>query len=198
MKISGLENKSYSVVYRIMHWAIALTFLLLLATIFLRLTWLNKYNVAEIIQNYLSETDQFLSEDQLIVLAKKIREPMWNWHIYLGYVLLGLFSIRFVLPAFGQMQFQNPLRKNLTTKSKIQRWAYLILYGCVVVSLITGLIIEWGPKTLKKSMESIHEWGIYYLVAFILVHLGGVLYAEFSGHQGLISKIVSGSSEGEG
>lgn len=197
MKISGLDDKSYSVVYRIIHWSIAFAFLLLLATIFLRLTWLNKFNVADIIQNYLSETDQSLSEDQLIVLAKRIREPMWKWHVYLGYVLLGLFSIRFVLPAFGQMKFQNPLRKNLTTKSKIQRWAYLIFYGCVVVSLVTGLIIEWGPKTLKKPMESIHEWGIYYLVAFIAIHLGGVLFAEFTSHPGIISKIVSGSKKEE-
>lgn len=29
-----------------MHWAIAVTFLLLLITIFLRLTWMNKFNMA--------------------------------------------------------------------------------------------------------------------------------------------------------
>jgi len=39
---------------------------------------MNKYNVATIIDNYLIGTDQVLSQDQLIVLAKKIREPMWN------------------------------------------------------------------------------------------------------------------------
>ena len=57
-----MENKNYSKVYRIIHWAIAISFILLLITIFLRLTWMNKHNVAEIIGNYLSESDQFLTK----------------------------------------------------------------------------------------------------------------------------------------
>ncbi|MCX7549561.1 cytochrome b/b6 domain-containing protein [Xanthomarina sp. F2636L] len=187
-----MENATYSKVYRIIHWAIAVSFLLLLITIFLRLTWMNKYHVAAIIQDYLSSTGQNLSEDQLITLAKKIRQPMWDWHIYMGYVLVGLFSIRFILPAFGQMKFQNPLGKNLTTKMKFQKWTYIIFYLCVIVSLVTGLIIELGPKELKKPMEEIHVLGIYYLIAFIAIHLAGVLIAEFTEQKGIISRIVSG------
>jgi cytochrome b561 len=73
-----------------MHWAIALCVFILLLTIFLRLTWMNKENVADIIQNYLAATGTTLSRDELIVLAKQIRKPMWDWHIYAGYVLTGL------------------------------------------------------------------------------------------------------------
>lgn len=197
MTKSVVEEAKYSLVYRTIHWAIAIAFLLLLATIFLRLTWMNKYNVANIIQEYLGETGQTLSQEQLIVLAKRIREPMWNWHVYLGYVLLGLFSIRFALPAFGHMKFQNPLRSDLTTKAKLQRWVYLVFYACVVVSLVTGLIIEWGPGSLKKPMESIHELGIYYLIAFIVIHLAGVLMAELTDQKGIISRIVSGPKDGQ-
>src|SRR5690554_3876162 len=116
-----MEMTKYSKTYRIMHWAIAITFVLLLITIFLRLTWMNKYNVAAIIQNYLIDTGQVLTEDQLIVLAKKIRQPMWDWHIYFGYLLTGLFSLRLMLPFFGKMKLQNPLVKNLSMKEKFQR-----------------------------------------------------------------------------
>src|SRR3546814_7015300 len=91
MKI--MEQTKYSKVYRIVHWAIAISFLLLLITIFLRLTWMNKFNMAAIIQDYLVGTGQTLSEEQIIALAKKIRQPMWDWHVYIGYVLVGLFSI---------------------------------------------------------------------------------------------------------
>ena len=191
-----MEEKKYSKIYRIVHWAIAVSFLLLLITIFLRLTWMNKNNVAAIIQDYLSGTGQVLSQDQLIVLAKKIRQPMWNWHIYLGYVLTGLFSLRFMLPLFGQMKFQNPLGKNLSLKDKFQKWTYIIFYICVIISLATGLIIEFGPKELKKSMEEIHVLGIYYLIGFIALHLAGVFIAEFSDQKGIISKIVSGAYSG--
>lgn len=188
-----MENKKYSKVYRIIHWAIAVSFLLLLITIFLRLTWMNKYNVAAIIQDYLSGTDQVLSQDQLIVLAKKIRQPMWDWHIYMGCVLTGLFSLRFLLPLLGYMKFQNPFVKNLSLKEKFQKWTYIIFYFCVAISLVTGLIIEYGPKELKASMEEIHVLGIYYLVGFIVIHLAGVLIAEFTNQKGIISRIVSGS-----
>lgn len=187
-----MEKTNYSKIYRILHWAIAISFILLLITIFLRLTWMNKFNVAEIIKDYLSTTNQVLTEDQLIDLAKKIRKPMWNWHIYIGYALVGLFSIRFLLPAFGEMKFQNPLSKELTTKMKFQKWTYIVFYICVVISLVTGLIIELGPKEFKKPMESIHVLSIYYLLAFIIIHIGGVLIAEFTDQKGIISRIVSG------
>lgn len=190
-----MENRTYSTAYRIVHWAIAISMILLLLTIFLRLTWMNKNHVADIIQNYLSTTDQTLSRDQAIILAKQIRKPMWDWHIYIGYVLVGLYSIRLVLPFFGQMQFSNPLKKELTIKAKFQYWVYIVFYVCVAVSLITGLIIEFGSKDLKKPMEEIHVLSIYYLLAFIFLHLGGVILAELTTEQGIISKIVSGTSK---
>lgn len=190
-----MKQTDYSKIYRLMHWLIAISFMLLLITIFLRLTWLNKYNVAAIIQDYLNGTDQTLTQDQLIILAKKIRKPMWDWHIYLGYVLTGLLSLRFMLPLFGKMKFQNPFSKGLTFKEKFQKWTYLIFYLCVLISLFTGLIIEFGSKDLKKPMEEIHELGIYYLIGFIVIHFAGVFLAEFSDQKGIISRIVSGSKK---
>ncbi|OBX21628.1 MULTISPECIES: cytochrome b/b6 domain-containing protein [Bizionia] len=188
-----MKKTEYSKIYRIIHWAIAVSFLLLLITIFLRLTWMNKYNVAAIIQDYLSSNGQPLSQDQLLTLAKKIRQPMWNWHIYIGYVLTGLFSIRLMLPFFGHMKFQNPFGKNLSLKEKFQKWTYIIFYICVVISLVTGLIIEFGPKEFKKPMEEIHVLGIYYLIGFIIIHVVGILIAEFTDQKGIISRIISGS-----
>ena len=190
-----MENKEYSKVYRIIHWVIAISFLLLLITIFLRLTWLNKNNVAAIIQDYLSTTSQKLTQDEAIILAKKIRKPMWDWHIYLGYFLTGLFTIRFILPAFGQMKIQNPLDKSLSAKMKFQKWSYIIFYICVVVSLITGLIIVLGPKQYKDPMEDIHVLSIYYLIAFLVIHIGGVLVAEFTNEKGIVSRIISGAKK---
>lgn len=188
-----MGNRNYTIAYRITHWAIAICMLLLLGTIFLRSTWLNKNHVAGIIQNYLSATTQTLSQDQLITLAKQIREPMWDWHIYLGYVLVGLFGLRFALAFSGQMEFSSPFNKQLSSKEKLQFWVYLVFYFCVVISLLTGLMIEFGPKYFKESMEEIHILSIYYLALFIILHFGGVLLAEFTNRQGLVSKIISGT-----
>lgn len=185
--------KQYSRTYRVVHWLIATTFILLLFTIFLRLTWLNKYNVADILMNFFSTNDLSLNKDQAIVLAKKIREPMWEWHIYLGYFLTFLFSLRFIIPFWGKMKIQNPFENGLTTKEKFQKLTYIFFYVFVFVSLVTGLFIELGPKSFKEPMESVHVLSIYYLVAYIVIHLGGVFLAEFTDKKGIISRIVSGS-----
>lgn len=190
-----MENRHYSPLYRIMHWLIAICFLLLLFTIFLRLTWLNKFHVADIIQQYLSETDQTLTREQQILLAKKIRKPMWQWHIYLGYALTGLYAIRLALPLFGHMKFSNPFQKGISLKAKFQFWTYLVFYACTAISLVTGLIIELGPKNLKEPMEEIHILSIYYLLAYIVLHFGGVLLAEFTERKGILSEIVSGKKK---
>jgi cytochrome b561 len=192
-KPGNMENKDYTAIYRIMHWAMAICVFLILITIFLRLTWLNKNHLADIIQNYLATTDKSLSQDQLIVLAKQIRKPMWDWHIYLGYALTVLYSIRMLLPVFsGHLKLQNPFGKQLTLKTKFQYWVYLVFYMFVAISLITGLVIELGPKSIKNSMEEIHVLSIYYLVAYIIIHLGGVFWSELTTEQGIISKIISG------
>lgn len=187
--------KNYSSIYRILHWAIAISFILLLFTIFLRSTWLDKNNIAAIIEDFLKDKNQSLSHEQIIILAKKIREPMWDWHIYLGYLLTGLFCLRFMLPVFGVMRLQNPFDRNLTGKEKFQNWTYLIFYLCVVVSLFTGLMMEFGPENLNGIMEDIHVLGIYYLIGFMGIHIGGVLIAEFTDKKGIVSSIISGSKQ---
>ena len=176
-----------------MHWAIAFCMIFLLFTIFLRLTWMNKENVADIIQNYLAATDKTLSREELIALAKQIRKPMWDWHMYTGYVLTGLVCLRLILPFFDNMKFANPLNRQLTLKVKFQYWVYLIFYACFTISLITGLTIEFGPKNMKNIMGEIHVLSIYYLIPFLIIHLGGVLISEFTNQPGIISRIVSGT-----
>lgn len=196
IKSNIMETRNYSKVYRILHWLIAFSFILLLITIFLRKTWMEKNHVAEIIQAFLADKSYpALPEDDAILLAKKIRKPMWDWHIYLGYVLTGLYCIRLAVPFFGEMKFSSPFKAGLDMKTKFQFWVYLVFYACTAVSLITGLIIEFGPKEYKKPMEEIHELSMYYLLGFMILHFGGILIAELTSDKGLVSRIISGSKK---
>lgn len=196
IKSNIMETRNYSKVYRILHWLIAFSFIFLLITIFLRKTWMEKNHVAEIIQAFLADKGYpALPEDDAILLAKKIRKPMWDWHIYLGYVLTGLYCIRLAVPFFGEMKFSSPFKAGLDMKTKFQFWVYLVFYVCTAVSLITGLIIEFGPKEYKKPMEEIHELSLYYLLGFMILHFGGVLIAELTSDKGLVSRIISGSKK---
>lgn len=191
-----MEARNYSKVYRILHWLIAFTFLFLLLTIFLRKTWMEKNHVAGIIQAFLTDNGYTaLSQEDAIVLAKKIRKPMWNWHIYFGYVLTGLYCIRLAVPFFGEMKFSSPFKAGLDAKTKFQFWVYIVFYVCTAISLITGLLIEFGPKTIKDPMEEIHVLSLYYLLGFMILHFGGVLLAECTTEKGLISRVISGSKK---
>jgi len=190
-----MENKNYSLIYRTIHWLMAISFVLLLITIFLRMYWMNKTHVADIIADFLKDKPFSLSEDERILLAKKIRKPMWQWHIYIGYILVGIFSLRMVLPLFGIMPLPNPLQKKVPQVVKIQKWVYILFYLCVSISLVTGLFIEFGPKDWKSSVETIHELSIYYLLIYMVLHLAGVLYADFVSDKGIISRIVGGGNK---
>lgn len=190
-----MENSKYSLVYRIIHFAMSILFLLLLGTIFLKFTWLNKSNVAAIIQSFLSDTDLKLSQEQLFDVAKMIRQPMMDWHNYIGYALVGLFAVRFVLPLFGKMKFQNPFDKSLTKRMRFQKILYLVFYVCTLVSLISGVLIELGPADYKELMKDIHALSIYYLLPFVVIHIAGVLMGEFTDQKGIISRIVNGTEE---
>jgi|SRR5690606_23392017 len=183
---------NYSTLYRVFHWTIAISFFLLLITIFLRLTWMNKNSMADILGTYLSDSGQVLSQDQLLVIAKQLREPMWKWHSYIGYFLAGLFSLRFLLPLFGVLKFQDPFSKGSTTREKLQKAVYMGFYLCVSVSLISGLLMELGPEDLKEPLEGIHVFSLYYLIPFIIVHLAGVFTAEFTDQKGIVSRMLSG------
>jgi cytochrome b561 len=193
-----MEKRNYSTIYRIMHWSIAICLLLILLTIFLRSTWLSRDHIAAIIKGYLATTDQSLSEEHIMAIARKIRKPMWDWHIYLGYTMVGLYSIRMLLPLIGEMKFSNPFTKGLSLKIKIQYWSYWIFYFCVAISLSTGLLMEFGPKSINELMEEIHVLSIYYLLAYIVLHLGGVFWAEFTDQKGIVSDIVSGNKNAKG
>jgi cytochrome b561 len=186
-------DRDYSKIFRLMHWLIAITFVLLLFTIFLRMTWLNKDNVGLIIENFLLEKNISLSHDEVIALAKKIRKPMWEWHIYFGYALTGLYLLRITLGLTKKMVFTNPTNSSFSIKEKFQYFVYIIFYVLSAVSLVTGLLIVHGPKELKPQLEEVHELSIYYLLAFMCIHIGGVLFAEITTSPGIVSKIIRGS-----
>lgn len=183
--------RSYNRVFRVMHWAIALCLFFLLLTIFLRMYWMEKNHVADIMEAELLHRGYALERADLIVIAKKIRKPMWQWHIYAGYALVGLYAIRMALPMAGHMKFLNPL-KALTPVLKLRAWSYVAFYAFVAISLITGVLIEWGPAAWEPQAEDIHKLSLYYLLPFIALHFAGLFLAEKSAEKGVVSRMIRG------
>ena len=190
-----MKKENYTLALRVLHWSIALTMLFLLITIFLRLNWMNKHHMADILTQELSKVDMNLDQDQAIVIAKAIRKPMWNWHVYAGYLLSGLFILKMILFSVQGAVFRSPFSKESTTKEKFQSWVYILFYVLLSVSLVTGLLIVLGPKEYKHDIETIHKPAIYWLMAYVVLHFGGLLMGELSSDKGMVSKMIHGGKK---
>ncbi|MBA4302589.1 MAG: cytochrome b [Sphingobacteriaceae bacterium] len=187
-----MQARPFDRTFRLIHWLLAILMFLLLVTIFLRLTWLEKYSVAEIINAYAADQQIEINQDQAVTLAKKIRKPMWQWHIWLGYAITAVYVLRMLLPLFGKMRFASPKQPGLDVKTRFQYFVYLVFYVLLGASLTTGLLIEFGPDAWHETVEEIHVLSIYYFLTYMVLHLGGVFLAELTSLPGLISRIISG------
>lgn len=187
-----MREKRFNLASRLLHWAIAFTFLYILLTVLLRLGWMNKGSMGTIIQDNLAERNISISNDDAGTIAKKVRKPMWSTHTIAGYVLVGLFVLRLILTWVQGMGFANPLKKGLSGYEKFKSWVYIIFYILLAGSLITGLLMEFGPESLEHTMEELHEQSLYYMVVFIVIHTVGVIVADGGKDRGIISKMVSG------
>lgn len=192
-----MQARYFDRTFRLMHWLLAILMFLLLGTIFLRLTWLEKYSVAEIINTYAADQQVEISQEQAVILAKKIRKPMWQWHIWLGYAITAVYVLRMLLPLFGRMRFASPKQAGLDAKTRFQYWVYLVFYVLLGASLCTGLLIEFGPDAWHEAVEEAHKLSIYYFITYMALHLGGVFLAEFTHLPGLISRVISGDKKAD-
>lgn len=187
-----LQEKKFNRVHRILHWTIAATILFLILTILLRSGWMNKSHIAAIVQKNLSKSGYTISDKDAAEIGKEVRNSMWQWHIIAGYVLIGLYILRIIVLLKQGFAYKNPLSPGLNTKEKFRSWLYLIFYVLLTLTLITGFMIVNGPKSLEGPMKFIHTKALYYVVVFIILHIGGVLIADAGEERGLISKMVSG------
>ena len=190
-----MQKRTYSPIFRIMHWAIALCILFMLLTIFLRLNWMNKNHMAGILLEQLNGLSIDLAEEDAVKIAKQIRKPMWNWHIWIGYVLVGLYILRMILAATKKMIFLNPFQHGLSGKEKFQAWLYVSFYVFIGITLATGFLIVNGPDSIHELMEEIHVLSLYYILTFVFLHIGGVLVADFTDDKGIISRVIGGGKK---
>ena len=187
-----MNNRRFNGINRLIHWAIALDLLFILMTVLLRMGWMNINGVGGIIQKNLATSGTTISLKEAVAIGKEIRRPMWSLHYIAGYTMIGLYIIRMVNTAIHGVAYQSPFEKTATVKDKFKAWAYIVFYILLAVSLVTGFMTLNGPKSLHDPMAFIHTKSLYYVVAFIAIHITGVLIADAGQEPGIISRMVSG------
>lgn len=188
----------YSASFRLWHWLNAIVVLGLLATVFLRKTFLSWRTNSEILMTKLSEFGIEITAEQAKILAKAIRAGMWEWHIILGYALVFLIIYRIYL------HYSNATNKesfsSLSLHKKGVEVLYYLFYATLVFMAISGVVISFHEelgmsKEFAHDIKEIHELAFNFILFFAVAHIGGVVIAELRDEKGLVSSMISGEKK---
>ena len=189
--------KKWSISFRIWHWVHAFVILGLLATVFLRKTFLSWRANSEILSSELSGMNIDVSIEQATTLAKAVRAPMWEWHILLGYGLAFLLLVRIAL-FFTQSGKRNYIDiKASSLHKKMVKVGYIGIYAILAFMAISGLSIHFYEelsllKETAKSIKEVHELVFNAVWVFVLLHILGVVLADNTDEKGLVSDMING------
>ncbi len=191
-------KKSFTPLFRVWHLFNLVAISGLTFTGLARLTFLNKHTVADRIMNKLSEWGISLPEEKALIIAKEIRNTVWEWH-YTFAVLLGVaIAIRIILMMNGTakapaMKLKNAKNMEIAIKHIVHQFICL----AIVLLALTGTLYYFhdGLGVAKESVEwakAIHEWIFVPLMLLIAAHIIGVVKFELSTKTPVVSKMIHG------
>jgi len=185
----------YTLKFRLWHWLNAIAVLGLLGTVFLRKTFLSWRTNSEILMNKLSEFGILITEEQAKILAKSIRERMWEWHIILGYLLALLIVYRIYL--YFKDTSTHEKFSELSIHKKGVHLLYYLVYVTLILMAISGLSIHFYEvlhltKEFAHDIKEVHELVFNIILIFVPIHIAGVVIADSTTENGLISRMVNG------
>ena len=179
--------RTFSPSFRLWHWLLALSMFGIIITVILRKTVMHKEQIGGIVQTKLAELGTIITDEQAVMIGKAVRNPMWDWHIYLGIFIAVLLVWRLVMIVKNGFGFdENPKMQNVYRLYKV---VYLLLAMISVSGLALYLKLAGDSKEL---IEGMHEKVGYAIFAFVVLHIIGVVIAENKEMNGIISRMVSG------
>lgn len=188
----------YTLGFRIWHWLHAAVILGLLGTVFLRKTFLSYRANSEILMAKLSDMGTDITIDDAKILAKAIRDNMWEWHIILGYALAALVIYRIIL--FFVDKSKKETFSSLSLHKKAVKASYYILYATILFMTISGFVIYFYEdlglvKEVAKQIKELHEAAYNIILVFVPLHIAGVIVADAKDEHGLISTMINGKTK---
>ncbi len=192
--------KKWSLSFRVWHWIHATVVLGLLGTVFLRKTFLSWRTNSDLLTQKLSEINLDVTVEQAKMLAKTIRNPMWEWHIILGYALavLVLWRILLFFTESGRQNYQN--LKEETLHKKMVKLGYIGIYTILLFMAISGLVIHFYEavgltKDIAHNIKELHELAYNAILIFVPMHIIGVFIAENKDEKGILSDMINGGNK---
>ncbi|MBF9236990.1 cytochrome b/b6 domain-containing protein [Hymenobacter sp. BT683] len=207
-------TKDYRAPLRVWHWGNALLVSLQLITILFQKVIVNARSAGPEFQETMAKENITLSVQQARSLTHILSERIWEWHIYFGWALVALFGLRVVLELRGPSELRFSARllevarryrltpaagKSEAGKVLFAKSTYALFYSFLTIMVITGLILIYGNdvaflRSIKHLAEETHNVTMYLIIAFFVVHVVGVVWAETTKDHGLISRMVGGEA----
>ena len=204
-------TKDYRAPLRFWHWGNSALISFQLATIlFLKVIVSPRSAVPEFLHD-LDQQHVALTAKQANVFAHIIGDRIWEWHIYAGWGLVAFWVLRLFLQLTGPSELRFTARlmevlrryrlAPLADKSKagkilFAKTTYALFYAFITIMVITGLILIYEDVSWLSSIQDLaketHEFTMYLIIGFLVLHVAGVVWAEISEDHGLISRRVGG------
>jgi cytochrome b561 len=203
-------NEGHSLAIRIWHWLTFVTIATSLVLVLLGSTMFRTWDNIGLVREQLERKGAIVTKDQARSVAHEYSDKLWMAHKYVGYGLCFLLLSRFVIEAVQPSE--EKLRKRIKQVLGIQTSAlnekeerrhylfvkegYLIFYILFLVMALTGLglAFEDSPmlEDIQDPIKKIHSFVQYFIYAYILVHLIGVIRADAGKYPGLVSGMIHG------
>jgi len=208
-------TKDYRAPLRVWHWVNALLISGQLLTILFQKVIVNARSAVPEFLGKLNRDNVKLTVQQGQAFAHIISERIWQWHIYIGLALAAFWLLRVGLELRGpsEMRYSARLlevarRYRLAPAAGKSEWGkvlfakstYAVFYLLLTIMVITGLVLTWADDvavlhSMEHTAKEIHNVTMYFIIAFFVVHVAGVVWAELTKDHGLISRMVGGASQ---
>jgi cytochrome b len=205
------QIKKNSASLRLWHWANTIVISGSLITVLINSTITSQGNTLRLVNSELQKSGASVTDAQAQSVAHALGDSVWDVHTYFGYCLAALLLFRLVLEFF-QVADQKFIRKiksiyqqfKATKKHREEirhelavKIIYSIFYILLIIQVITGLFLAFEDamapfKSIRHSVKDVHNFCVYLIIAFIVVHLGGVFLAERKDQKGIVSDMING------
>jgi cytochrome b561 len=188
----------YSIKFRVWHWLNALIISALILTVWLRESFLSYKTNAPLLLSKLSEMGVTITQEQSVTLAKALRAELWQWHIYLGYALIAMILFRVFLVFKDNSEKVSFMKKSL--HKKVVTLSYLLFFVALFAISASGMVLTFHDtlsidEEKLHDIKEVHESLYFFIMAFVGLHLLGLIVAENRGENGIISTMFHGKTK---
>ncbi|OGX85328.1 cytochrome b/b6 domain-containing protein [Hymenobacter glacialis] len=207
-------TKDYRAPLRFWHWGNSLLVSLQLITILFQEVIVDARSAGPEFQETMAKENIALTVKQARSLTHILSERIWEWHIYFGWAMAAFFVFRVGQELRGpsEMRFSARLMevarryrlapatgKREAGKLLFAKGTYALFYAFLTVMVISGLLLIYRNdadflRSIKHEVEEVHNFTMYLILGFFVVHVVAVVWAELTKDHGVISRMVGGEA----